>query len=107
MTTIHTENVQGFDITFSIEPEYIHPRDCFDIEQEAIDGIMNDIDSGRLYWFSAKVTASKNGIELANTYLGACLYQDPMQFVQDNDYYADMVAEVINEAKRAIANLAA
>jgi hypothetical protein len=32
--TIHTEEIQGFNIVFSITHEDSHPKDCFDYEEE-------------------------------------------------------------------------
>ena len=103
--TIHTETVNGFDIAFSYAYEDTHPRDCFDDSVGDVQEICEKIDRGFYVWFVAKVTASKNGIELAYEYLGGNLYENVMDFVKDNDYYKDMVENVIHEAKSAIQSL--
>ena len=103
---IHTENCDGFDISFYALPEESHPRDSFDDTCHDITEICRKIDNGTFAWFIAKVTASKAGIELASDYLGGCLYESCKQFVTDNDYYADMKARVIEEAKQTIHILA-
>ena len=103
---IHEEQAEGFTIRFYAIPEDSHPRDSFDDTCHDIDEICRKIDNGTYVWFVAKVTASKNGIELASDYLGGCLYESCKQFVTDNDYYADMKARVIEEAKQTIHILA-
>jgi hypothetical protein len=103
--TIHTETVDGFDITYSVTYEDTHPRDCFDDSEFDIQEMCEKIDRGYYFWFVAKVTASKNEIELASDYLGCNLYENVMDFVKDNDYYRDMVETVLKEAKSAIHSL--
>jgi hypothetical protein len=102
---IHTEQYQGFDISFYATHEDMHPRDCFDDSITDIDELCNKIDNGDYVWFIAKVTASKNGIELASDYLGGCLYDNLMQFVTEDGYYNDMRQAVLSEAKKAIQQL--
>lgn len=63
------------------------------------------IDLGELEWFCAKITASKNGIELAEDYLGACCYATYEDFINLDCYYGDMVKTVIEQAKQAIIDL--
>lgn len=102
---INEKQFDGFTIRFYATPEDTHPRDLFDPTAEDIDQLCRDIDNGTFHWFTAKVTASKNGIELAADYLGGCLYRNLWDFVSDNDYYADMRERVIAEAKQAIQDL--
>lgn len=101
--TIHTFIKDGFDIRFAVFPELTHPNDCFDDDGDTA----RAIDAGEYEWFVAMVTASKNGIELAADYLGACCYAAFDDFMADSGYFDDMVATVIDEAKSAIASLAA
>jgi hypothetical protein len=102
---INEEHADGFLVCFYATPEDLPPHDLFDPTIDDIDQICRDIDNGRFAWFCAKVTASKNGIELAADYLGGCLYEDMLDFVSENDYYADMRERVIAEAKQAIQDL--
>lgn len=104
---IHTEQYKGFDINFYITHEDTHPRDLFDDNEWDIQEICRKIDNGTYVWFIAKVTASKNGIELAADYLGGNLYDNAMQFVTEDDYYADMREIVVREATTNIQLLAA
>ena len=101
--TIHTEEIQGFNIVFSITHEDSHPKDCFDYEEEEMRELCDKIDRGDYSWFIARVEAHKNGVLLGTDYLGGCLYENPMHFVkQSSDYYSDMVENVINEAKNTL-----
>ncbi len=99
---IHTEQYKDFDINFYVTYEDMHPRDVFDDTAENINELCQKIDNGDYVWFIAKVTASKNGIELADDYLGGCLYDNEMQFVTEDGYYADMRASVVKQAKATI-----
>ena len=104
---IHTEQYKGFDINFYITYEDMHPRDSFDETEWNIKELCQQIDNGDYVWFIAKVTASKNGIELASDYLGGCLYENTMQFVNEGCYYGDMRETVVREATTNIELLAA
>lgn len=104
---IHTEQYKGFDINFYAAYEDMHPRDHFDETEFNINELCQKINDGEYVWFIAKVTASKNGIELADDYLGGCLYENAMQFVKDNDYYFDMCERVVEQAKANIELLVA
>lgn len=103
---IHTEQVQGFNIVFSITSEDHAPDWDFESE-EAREDTLRKIESGELAYFIARVQAFKNGILLGTDYLGGCCYDSPMQFVEQNDYYADMVSSVIVEAQGNIKALCA
>jgi len=104
---ISRDTVDGFDIVFSVAPEDMHPGDSFDPECVDIPQLCEDIDRGRYSWFIARVQAFRAGVELAADYLGACLYDSPVDFVKNGDYYADMVDTVTREAHAKIEELAA
>lgn len=95
--TISTFTQDGFDIRFSVFPELTHPNDCFDDDGDTA----RAIDAGDYEWFVACVTASKNGIDLHDEYLGACCYATFEDFMEDG-YFDDMVDEAINMAKQNI-----
>ena len=95
------ENFEGFDIYFEAlqEEQDVYSylvEDCGWTEKEAVEY------TGE--FFCARVSAVKNGIELASDYLGACMYDNFEDFLKD-DYYADMRNTVIVEAKRVIQSL--
>lgn len=97
---VHDEEHEGFDIRVYFTPELDNPRDHFDDEET-----IRKINDGIYLWFTAKVTASKNGVELATDYLGACCYESARDFVQPGDYYDDMRANVVRDARIVIAGL--
>jgi hypothetical protein len=88
-------------ITLELLPEYEDAADYYDNDQEIID----NIESGKWLWFTAKVTASKCGVELASTYLGACCYEDAEDFIKNSGCYEDMVKEVTEAARLKILDL--
>ena len=104
MTHIHTEDRDGFKIYFYAIEEHI-TLDQLGYDVEAAEETRAQIEDGTLVMFCAKITASKNGIELASDYLGGCIYKDEKDFVNSEDYYGDMVRTVIEEAKQAIIDL--
>lgn len=101
--TIYTDSKEGFDIVFSVTWEDMSPSDLF--EPDDLAGIIEDIEAGNLQWFVARVQAFKNGIELASDYLKGCCYKSYSDFVDESDYYGDMVQTVISEAKETIKGL--
>lgn len=101
--TIHIFTKDGFDIRFAVFPELMHPNDAFDDDGETA----RAIDAGEYEWFVAMVTASKNGVDLAEEYLGACCYETFEAFMEEGGYFDDMVDEAINLAKQKIEELTA
>ena len=98
--TIHKETRDGFDIVFSTCHEDMKP-DFFEDEQEEAQ-FWKDLERGDTAWFVARVQAFKNGIELGTDYLGGCWYASEMDFVNDSDYYGDMINSAIDQAKKNI-----
>ena len=103
MTHIHSEAREGFKIDFYALEDFQDVRDMFEDDEAA--EIIAQLEAGELVQFTAKLTASKNGIELAADYLGGCIYEDEKDFIDNNDYYGDMVQTVISEARQAIIDL--
>ena len=98
--TRYIETVDGFDILFEAEPECMSMRQHFIKECGWTESQYLEIND--CAWFCAKVSAWKNGEELASTYLGACCYESVEEFYTEyhDDYFADMACEVVAEAKR-------
>ena len=90
----------GFTIRTYVAPEDYAPD--FD-DGEVLQGI-ND---GLYVWFQVKVSAWKAGVELGDAYLGGCCYESTKDFIQEGDYWEDMVEEAIAEAKKTIKELTA
>ena len=101
-TTVHTETREEFYVSFAWAYETFDPCEHFD--DSLIDEILEGIEAGKYAWFVARVTVSKNGIKLADDYLGGCLYESFDEFVKDG-YYTDMVETAISEAKINISKL--
>lgn len=99
--TIHTFTKDGFDIRFCVFPELDHPNNQFDDDGETA----RAIDAGEYEWFVACVTASKNGIDLHDEYLGGCCYRTFEDFMGESGYFDDMVAEAVSMAKQNIESL--
>ena len=102
--TVHVSTAAGFDIVLSVTPEDFAPVWDFESEEDKQD-ILRRIENGDLVWFFARVQAFKNGIELGSDYLGGCCYKSYAQFVVASDYYADMVENVVSQARENIAKL--
>ena len=98
--TRYIETVDGFGILFDAEPEYMSMRQHLIKECGWTESQYREIKE--FAWFSARVSAWKNGEELASTHLGACCYESVEEFYTKyhDDYFADMVHEVLVEAKR-------
>jgi len=101
-TLEHTEQVEGFTVKLYITPECDSPD--WDLSPSELEQVINDINSGELLYFTAKVTAEKLDIELASDYLGGCCYRTIEEFIADS-YYRDMVDTVIIEARQRIQQL--
>ena len=99
--TVHTETRDGFEVVLSVAPETDDPRDHFDDNGETEQAIAE----GRYEWFMARVEAQRDGITLGTDYLGGCCYESARDFIDESGYYADMVAQSIDEARATLARL--
>lgn len=97
--TIYLKTVDGFGILFDAEEEDRSMRQHFIKECGWIESEYRKIED--FAWFIAKVTAWKDGIELAAKYLGSCCYTTVDEFYTKykDDYLADMIKEVVAQAK--------
>ena len=96
----YIETVAGFGILFKAEPEEMSMRQHFIKECGWKESWYRKIKNCE--WFCARVSAWKNGEELASAYLGACCYKSVEEFYTEyhDDYFAQMMQEVVAEAKR-------
>lgn len=94
---------EGFDIYFEALNEDICLSELLPEETEEQ---LKEIEDNNIL-FCAKVTAEKAGIELASDYLGGCIYESEEDFYvkYENDYFADMVNNVVKEAKKELPNI--
>lgn len=97
--TIYLKTVDGFGILFDAEEEDHSMREYFIKECGWTESEYREIEN--CAWFVAKVTAWKDGIELAAEYLGCCCYTTVEEFYTKykDDYLADMIDEVVAQAK--------
>lgn len=102
----HTEEFQGFTIRVYAEPEDMDVEGSIATGDDAADAEYCElVRSGEVNWFCAKVTASKNGIELAKEFLRGCDDTPYGVFIDASGYFGDMRAIVVAEAKQAILDL--
>ncbi len=98
--------VDGFDIQLTFEDECISPIDIYGEDHEEINEICERIENGIDVWVTAKVTASKKGIELADEYLGCVHYQwDKLDNFRTDGYFEDMVNTVVGSAQLKLEEL--
>jgi hypothetical protein len=64
----------------------------------------NDIDSGNLDWFMLRVRVLVEGLELADEYLGGCLYKDAREVLTDGTA-EDIIDQAIDRAKGQVYRL--
>jgi len=108
MKTIIT--VEGFEIKFEALEEDIAIERLLSFEDTGCDhsSTIRAVNNGKYEYFVAHVVAVKNGIELADDYLGGCIYKTHEEFYNDkNGYFADMTSTVVAEAKETIEHLCA
>jgi hypothetical protein len=104
--SITCPDLLGFQITLDALVEDTPLADTFDPDIDDVAELARRIDAGDLLYFCARVSAYKQGILLAQDYLGGCLYDSLKQFEQSSNYFADMVDNVIAEAQDNIRKLA-
>jgi hypothetical protein len=101
--TLWTFETARFCITCDAIPEDMDPADSFDCEES-----IEEIRSGALDWFQARVRVTLDGQEIGTDYLGGCAYRRALDFVTGEDrngYFRDMVRQAVSEARRSIGNM--
>lgn len=84
--------------------EDLHPRDCFDDSVTDIEQLCRDIDSCKYDWFMLRVRVLYEGVELAEEYLGGCLYEDAREVLADGTA-EDIIYTAMEHAKVAAADM--
>jgi len=72
---------EGYTIIVDKTYEDINPRDLF--EDDTIVEIIRKIDNGTYEWFMLRVRVLVEGLELAEEFLGGCLYEDAREVLSD------------------------
>jgi len=96
---------EGFKIIVDKTWEDIHPRDCFDDSEHDINQICMHIESGNYEWFMLRVRCLIDGHELAEEYLGGCLYERASDVLTDGTA-EDIIELALANAKTGAAELA-
>jgi hypothetical protein len=94
----------GFTIIVDKTYEDIDPSDLFDDSVSDIKQIYEDINSGQLEWFMLRVRVLVEGLELAEEYLGGCLYKDAREVLTDGTA-DDIIDQALTNAKPKIYHL--
>ena len=94
----------GYTIIVDKSYEDMDPKDCFDDTCFDMKEMYNDIDSGNLDWFMLRVRVLVEGLELADEYLGACLYKDAREVLTDGTA-EDLIDQAMDRAKGQVYRL--
>lgn len=98
------KEIDGFEIHFEALPEHHYSYEGWD--ESDIKETKEKLDNFELVLFCAKVSAHREGIELASDYLGGCFYKSEEEFYNtEGCYFDDMCNTVISEAKEQIETL--
>jgi hypothetical protein len=95
---------EGYTIIVDKSYEDMDPKDCFDEECFDMKEMYNDINSGNLDWFMLRVRVFVEGLELADEYLGACLYKDAREVLTDGTA-EDLIDQAMTRAKSQVYRL--
>ena len=99
------ETRNNIELHFEPLSEDLALEDTFDDTVSDLEEIAQKIYTGDYVYFCAHVYAMKNGIKLADDYLGACLYSSTDEFINSRDYIEDMKKQVYQDAMQAIEEL--
>lgn len=102
-----------FSVSFEAGPEY-----DLDLSWDETGEIREGLESGRYVAFMAKVAVYLDGLEIAQDYLGGCIYENAEQFRDHlgirpasrkagaiiGSYFSDMVRQAIKEAREFMAS---
>ena len=95
---------EGYTVIVDKSYEDMDPKDCFDEECFDMKEMYNDINSGRLDWFMLRVRVLVEGLELADEYLGGCLYKDAGEVLTDGTA-EDLIDQAMTRAKGQVYRL--
>ncbi len=101
--TIAEQQRGPFKVIVDKSWEDLHPRDCFDDSCHDIEQLCRDIDSGKYEWFMLRTRVFFDGVELAEEYLGGCLYEDPKEVMTDG-VAEDQIWQALQHAAAAAAD---
>jgi len=92
---------QGYDIIVDKTYEDTHPSHLFDDSCHDIKEICRKIDCGDYDWFMLRVRVLVEGLELAEEFLGGCLYTDAREVLSDGTA-EDIIDQAMTHAKHKV-----
>jgi hypothetical protein len=95
---------EGYNIIVDKSWEDIQLRDCFDDSCYDIKEMEDQVNSGQLDWFMLRVRVMVEGLELADEYLGGCLYKDAREVLTDGTA-EDIIDQAMTRAKQQVYRL--
>ena len=104
----NVENSNGIDIYFEAIDEDISIDEALSFELTGIDHseTIKDVKNGNLEYFCAKVVGAKNGIHLAEQFLGCCVYESEEDFLK-SETFIDLKNSVVEQSSTNIKKLCA
>ena len=102
--TIAEFSRDGYDIIVDKSWEDLDPKDLFDDSVSDIKQIYEDINSGSLDWFMLRVRVLVEGLELAEEFLGGCLYKDAREVLSDGTA-EDLINTALDQAEARVYHL--
>jgi hypothetical protein len=102
--TIAEFSRDGYDIIVDKSWEDLDPKDLFDDSVSDIKQIYEDINSGNLDWFMLRVRVLVEGLELAEEFLGGCLYKDAREVLSDGTA-EDLIDTALDQAEARVYHL--
>lgn len=105
-----TEQDEGVEIHVQCLAEDIHPRGQFatgDAEEDerTVQQILSDLEWNEWAWCCIKVWATWQGIAGEPEHLGCCSYGSKKDFIETNDYFADMKAVALKSLNEVVRDL--
>lgn len=78
------------------------PDDDLDLSGDETGEVAARLNSGECIAFCARARAYVDGEQIASDYLGGCIYESLEAFREPRGYFADMVRNVVAEARKRL-----
>ena len=105
-TKTFERSYKGVDFTVKLhfEEEDLPIDDLYEYEytEKELKEVYDKLDRYDLVYFCAHMECQYNDIHLSDDYLGGCLYDSYDQFVNEDDYFGDMVSNVLTEGYKEL-----
>lgn len=97
---IKRESVNGLDVVFGYDYEFLNPRNLFDESCYDVDQICRDIDNGKYIWCIACIDIYKAGILIGSSSLGGILTESESDLT--DDYFKELFSLAIEDASKSL-----